>query len=57
MNNIFLNLFIQNFADTMTKAYFFQLNNKSVLSFIILDSKKWIAEEQNLLLKNYLVLK
>lgn len=60
MNIILLNLFIQNFGDTvftMTKTHFLQLNNKSVLSFIILDTKKWIAEEQNLLLKNYLVLK
>lgn len=43
MNIIFLNLFIQNFGDTVfttTKVYFFQLNNKSALSFIILDSKK-----------------
>lgn len=47
--NIFLNLFIQNFGDsvfTMTKAYFFQQY-----------SKNWITEEQNLLLKNYLILK
>lgn len=43
MNIILLNLFIQNFGDTvftMTKTHFLQLNNKSVLSFIILDSKK-----------------